>query len=83
MIGGGPFCFGDRPGLADVCLIPQVFNARRNHVAIDHLPNILKVDQTCSAIDAFRQAHPSPSPTRSRRGDAVQSPPGVLPLSRK
>jgi maleylpyruvate isomerase len=62
MIEAGPFCFGQAPSLADVCLIPQVFNARRNDVAIDHLPNILKVDRTCAAIEAFRLAQPALQP---------------------
>ncbi len=62
MIDGGAFCFGDGPGLADVFLVPQVANARRNAVAIDHLPKIVKVDRTCATIEAFRLAHPSLQP---------------------
>jgi maleylacetoacetate isomerase len=62
MIDGGQFCFGERPGLADVYLIPQVANARRYDISIDHLPKILKVDRTCSEIEAFRLAHPSLQP---------------------
>ena len=62
MIGGGPFCCGGEPGLADVFLIPQVANARRNDVALDHLPKILQVDANCAAIEAFRLAHPSRQP---------------------
>ena len=62
MIDGRPFCLGDGPTLADVCLIPQVFNARRYEVSIDHLPKILKVNANCSAIGAFRLAHPSLQP---------------------
>lgn len=59
MIEGGRFCFGAEPSLADVCLVPQIFNARRNAVAIGHLPKIAKVDATCATIEAFRLAHPS------------------------
>ncbi len=62
LIDGGRFCFGDRPTLADICLIPQVFNARRYQVSLDHLPKILKVDGNCSGIEAFRLAHPSLQP---------------------
>jgi maleylpyruvate isomerase len=62
MISGGNFCFGDSPTLADVCLIPQVFNARRFNISIDHLPRILKVDSTCAKIEAFAVAHPSRQP---------------------
>jgi maleylacetoacetate isomerase len=59
MISGGNFCIGDSPTLADVCLIPQVFNARRVNISIDHLPRINKVNATCANIDAFAAAHPS------------------------
>jgi maleylacetoacetate isomerase len=62
MISGGNFCFGDSPSLADVCLIPQVFNARRFDVPIDHLPKIMKVDMVCANIHSFAAAHPSCQP---------------------
>jgi len=68
MISGGNFCFGDSPTLADVCLIPQVFNARRFNVSIDHLPRIIKVDAACAKIEPFAAAHPS------RQPDAEQLP---------
>jgi maleylpyruvate isomerase len=59
MIDGGPFCFGPAPTLADVVLVPQVFNARRFGVAIDHLPKILAADAACAGIEAFAKAHPA------------------------
>jgi maleylacetoacetate isomerase len=62
MISGGNFCIGDSPTLADVCLIPQVFNARRFNISIDHLPRINKVNATCANIEAFAAAHPSRQP---------------------
>jgi maleylpyruvate isomerase len=62
MIDGGAFCFGATPSLADVCLIPQVANARRYEISIDHLPKILTVDRTCAAIEAFQLAHPALQP---------------------
>lgn len=62
MLSGGPYCFGDRASLADVCLIPQVFNARRSEVSLDHLPKILQVERTCLGLDAFAAAHPSRQP---------------------
>jgi maleylacetoacetate isomerase len=62
MISGGDFCFGDSPSLADVCLIPQVFNARRFDVSLNHLPKIMKVDRACANIHAFAAAHPSRQP---------------------
>ena len=57
-----PFCFGDTPTLADVCLVPQVFNARRFDVDLAPYPNIRAVDETCAGIDAFARAHPSRQP---------------------
>jgi maleylacetoacetate isomerase len=62
LIEGGHFCFGDRPSLADVCLVPQVFNARRYKIDIAHLKKIEAVDQNCKALAAFRAAHPAEQP---------------------
>ncbi|HTV71672.1 MAG TPA: maleylacetoacetate isomerase [Rhizobiaceae bacterium] len=62
LITDGPFCFGDQPTLADICLIPQVFNARRFKVPIDHLPKILRVEATCQALPAFAAARPEAQP---------------------
>jgi maleylpyruvate isomerase len=59
LIEGGRFCFGDRPSLADVCLIPQVFNARRYKIDIAHLKRVVAVDQHCKALAAFKAAHPA------------------------
>lgn len=59
MLPGDSFCFGDGPTLADCCLIPQLFNARRFKVQLDHLPKILRAEQSCLALEAFAAAHPS------------------------
>jgi maleylacetoacetate isomerase len=59
LITGTPFCFGAAPTLADVVLVPQVFNARRFDVALDHLPKILAADAACARLDAFARAHPT------------------------
>ncbi len=59
LITGDPFCFGAAPTLADVVLVPQVFNARRFDVALDHLPKILAVDAACARLEAFAKAHPT------------------------
>jgi maleylpyruvate isomerase len=55
---GGPFCFGQNPTLADVCLIPQVYSARRFGVALDSYPRIVAIDRACSQLPEFQQAHP-------------------------
>lgn len=59
MIGDGPFCCGAAPTLADVCLIPQVFNARRFAIGLEHLPKVLAVDAHCQKLEAFAVAHPA------------------------
>ncbi|WP_298357392.1 maleylacetoacetate isomerase [Rhodoblastus sp.] len=57
-IAPAPFCFGEKPTLADVCLIPQLFNARRYATPLDHLPKILAVEAACAELPAFRAADP-------------------------
>ncbi|TAL63414.1 MAG: maleylacetoacetate isomerase [Legionella sp.] len=47
------FCYGDTPTLADVCLIPQVFNAHRFHFAMDAYPIINKINDHCLSLSAF------------------------------
>jgi maleylpyruvate isomerase len=62
LIDGGRFCFGDSPSLADICLIPQVFNARRYKIDISHLKKIEAVDRHCKELPAFLDAHPRRQP---------------------
>jgi len=54
----GRFCHGDRPGMADLCLVPQLYNARRWEVDLAGLPRILAIDAGCAEVDAFRRAFP-------------------------
>ena len=54
----GPFAFGATPTLADIYLVPQVFNARRFNVALDKFPKIIGCDAACQKIAAFANAHP-------------------------
>lgn len=58
MLDDGAFCFGDAPGLADVCLVPQVFNARRFKVDMDQFPRITAIDARLNEMPAFVDAHP-------------------------
>ena len=58
----GRFCHGDQPGLADVCLVPQMANARRLQCDLQHCPTLLRIDQTCQALPAFEQAAPANQP---------------------
>jgi maleylacetoacetate isomerase len=54
----GRFLFGDAPSLADVCLVPQLYNARRFDVPLDAYPTLLRADAEAAALDAFAAAHP-------------------------
>ena len=58
----GRFCHGDTPGLADCCLVPQVFNARRFNCALDAYPTITRIVAACEQLPAFQQAAPSAQP---------------------
>jgi maleylacetoacetate isomerase/maleylpyruvate isomerase len=58
----GRFCHGDRPGLADCVLVPQIFNARRMDCRLDHVPTVMRVFDACMAEPAFAQAQPSACP---------------------
>lgn len=53
-----PFIGGDAPGIADACLVPQMANARRFEMALDAYPTLLRIDAACTALDAFKRAHP-------------------------
>lgn len=54
----GPFCFGDAPGLADLCLVPQLGNARRFKVDVSAYPRLLAAEAACKALPAFTKAAP-------------------------
>ncbi len=60
----GPFCFGLAPTLADICLVPQLANARRFNCDLAAVPRLLVAEDACAALDAFAQAEPE------RQGDA-------------
>lgn len=53
-----PFCTGDTPGLADICLIPQLYNARRWEVDLSDIPRLTAVEAVCAEHSAFAAAHP-------------------------
>jgi len=54
----GAFLFGDSPTLADVMLVPQLYNARRFAVPIAPYPSLRRADESASALPAFAAAHP-------------------------
>ncbi|TMN72632.1 maleylacetoacetate isomerase [Pseudoalteromonas sp. S1727] len=56
------FCVGDKPSLADVCLVPQVFNAYRFNVDMTAYPKIAAIYERCNKLDAFIDAAPQNQP---------------------
>jgi maleylacetoacetate isomerase len=54
----GKFLFGDAPTGADVCLVPQLFNARRYNVPLDAFPTLLRADGNANQLEGFAAAHP-------------------------
>ncbi|AWC25961.1 Maleylpyruvate isomerase (plasmid) [Aminobacter sp. MSH1] len=54
----GKFCHGDTPGMADFCLAPQVYNARRWSVDLSSMPRVLEIAGRCEQLGAFAKAHP-------------------------
>jgi maleylacetoacetate isomerase len=58
----GPYAFGDEVTLADVCLVPQVFNARRLKMPLDDFPKLVAIDAACSKLAAFERARPENQP---------------------
>lgn len=58
----GEFCHGDRPTFADVCLVPQVYNAQRFNCPLDAFPQILRIVDNCNKLEAFLNALPENQP---------------------
>ncbi len=58
----GKFLSGDGPSGADVCLVPQLYNARRFNVPLGAYPTLLRVDKNAAKLDAFARAHPDQQP---------------------
>ena len=66
LIGGGDFCYGDAPTLADCCLVPQVYNAQRFKVDLARWPKIRAVAEACDGVPAFYVARPELQPDADR-----------------
>lgn len=58
----GPFCFGDAPTMADLCLVPQLGNARRFGVDVSAYPRLLTAETVAKALPAFADAAPERQP---------------------
>jgi len=62
LIGPGPYACGKAVTIADLCLVPQVYNARRLKVPLEKFPKIAAVDAACAALPAFDRARPENQP---------------------
>ena len=68
LAGSGPasktsrYCHGDTPGLADVVLVPQIFNAQRFNCRLEHVPTVMRIHEACMKLPAFAEAAPSHQP---------------------
>lgn len=58
----GRFVLGDEVSMADVLIVPQIFNARRYDCRLDHVPTIMRIFDACMALPAFADAQPSRQP---------------------
>jgi maleylpyruvate isomerase len=58
----GPFCFGNAPGMADLCLVPQLANARRFGVDVSAFPRLLRAEAAAKDLKAFADAAPEKQP---------------------
>jgi maleylpyruvate isomerase len=58
----GSFCHGESPSLADCCLVPQLFSARRFEVDLSPYPTLTRIDASCTGLPAFAAAHPARQP---------------------
>jgi maleylpyruvate isomerase len=62
MIEPGPYAFGSQVTVADLCLVPQVFNARRFKIPLERFPKIVAADAACAKLPAFDKARPENQP---------------------
>lgn len=64
----GDFASGTTPGVADACLVPQLYNARRYGCALDAYPRLTAIDARCAQLPAFQRAAPDVQPDAPRSG---------------
>ncbi|KAJ8673259.1 hypothetical protein QAD02_004521 [Eretmocerus hayati] len=67
LLSAGKYCFGDEITLADCCLVPQVYNARKFRVDVESYPTIFKVDRNLKDHPAFVATHPHSQPDSERK----------------
>jgi maleylacetoacetate isomerase len=62
----GKFLWGDAPTAADVCLVPQLYNARRYNLPLDDYPTLLRAEENANKLEAFAAAHPDRQPAPAK-----------------
>jgi maleylacetoacetate isomerase/maleylpyruvate isomerase len=62
LVVAAPYCIGATPGYGDICLVPQMFNARRFDVDLAPYPKLVAIDAALTKLDPFVRAHPSAQP---------------------
>jgi maleylacetoacetate isomerase len=62
LVGAGPYCCSNEVTIADICLVPQVYNARRLKVPLDKFPKIAAIEAACLTLPAFDRARPENQP---------------------
>lgn len=62
----GPFLFGAQVTLADICLVPQMYNARRVRTDLTNFPKLVEIDKALNSLDAFKRARPEAQPDADR-----------------
>ena len=60
--GSGKYCHGDVPTMADCCLVPQIFNAKRYQCDLGPYPVTMRIFDACMKLEAFDRAQPSKQP---------------------
>lgn len=68
MVGDGPFAVGDQPTLADICIVPQLYNARRFNVDLAPYPKLVAIDEQAAKLTAFLDAVPERQPDAPQPG---------------
>lgn len=58
----GACCHGEVPSLADICLVPQIFNAQRFNCRLDHVPTVMRIHEHCLTLPAFAESVPALQP---------------------
>jgi maleylacetoacetate isomerase/maleylpyruvate isomerase len=58
----GTYCHGETPGMADILLVPQIFNAQRFNCRLDHAPTVMRIHEACLKLSAFADSAPLQQP---------------------